>query len=80
MEGIGRDRLQLQDVPIPAHGKGEILVKVTAVALNYRNKMVIESGRGLLLIFPSNGQHPIALIIVKNRLNNRILFLSASSG
>ena len=52
MDGIGRDRLRLQDVQIPAPGKGEILVKVTTVALNYRDKMVIESGRGLPLIFP----------------------------
>lgn len=52
MDGIGMDHLLLKDVSIPTPGNGEVLVKVTAVALNYRDKMVIESGRGLPLKFP----------------------------
>jgi NADPH:quinone reductase-like Zn-dependent oxidoreductase len=52
MDGIGRDRLALRDVPIPEAGPGEVLVSVAAVALNYRDKMVVESGRGLPLRFP----------------------------
>lgn len=52
MDGIGRGRLELRDVAIPAPQRGEILVNVAAVSLNHRDKMVIESGRGLPLAFP----------------------------
>ena len=51
MDALGRDRLELKQAPIPSPGPGEVLVKVAAVALNYRDKMVIESGRGLPLTF-----------------------------
>jgi NADPH:quinone reductase-like Zn-dependent oxidoreductase len=52
MDGIGRTRLELREVPVPRPKRGEVLVNVTAVSLNYRDKMVIETGRGLPLIFP----------------------------
>jgi NADPH:quinone reductase-like Zn-dependent oxidoreductase len=52
MDGIGRDRLALRERPIPVPGPHEVLVAVGAVALNHRDKMVIESGRGLPLSFP----------------------------
>ena len=52
MDGIGRDRLKLQEVAVPVPKKQEVLVKVGAVALNYRDKMVIETGRGLPIQFP----------------------------
>lgn len=52
LDGIGRDRLTLREAPIPEPGPGQVLVKVGAVALNYRDKMVVESGRGLPLVFP----------------------------
>jgi len=52
MDGIGRDRLALREVPIPKPRQGEVLVNVAAVALNFRDKMVIENGRGLPLVFP----------------------------
>lgn len=52
MAGLGRDRLRLCDVPIPAPRPGEVLVKVEAVSLNYRDKLVIESGMGIPLAFP----------------------------
>ena len=52
MDGIGRDRLELRTVPIPKPGRGQVLVKVAAVSLNRRDKMVVESGRGLPLVFP----------------------------
>ena len=45
MDGIGRDRLALRERPIPGPGRHEVLVAVGAVALNHRDKMVIESGR-----------------------------------
>lgn len=52
MGGIGRDRLALTDAPIPEPRPGELLVKVAAVSLNYRDKLVIEGGMGLPLVFP----------------------------
>lgn len=52
MDGIGPGRLELRDVPVPAPGPDEILVKVTAASLNYRDKLVIEGGMGLPLTFP----------------------------
>lgn len=52
MDAIGRERLELRERPIPSPGPNEVLVKVAAVALNYRDKMVAETGRGLPLAFP----------------------------
>lgn len=52
MDGIGRDRLALRARPIPVPRRGEVLVRVGAVALNHRDKMVIETGRGLPLNLP----------------------------
>lgn len=52
INAVGRQHLKLNDVPIPRVGPGEVLVKVHAVALNYRDKMVVETGRGLPLTFP----------------------------
>ncbi|CAO3438894.1 zinc-dependent alcohol dehydrogenase family protein [Azospirillum endophyticum] len=52
IDAIGRERLELRSVPILSPGPREVLVKVAAVALNHRDKMVIESGRGLPLEFP----------------------------
>ena len=52
IDAIGRDRLSLREIPVPAAGPRQVLVKVAAVALNHRDKMVVESGRGLPLAFP----------------------------
>jgi NADPH:quinone reductase-like Zn-dependent oxidoreductase len=52
MDGIGRDQLQLRSAPVPVPGPGQVLVRVHAVSLNHRDKMVIDSGRGLPLSYP----------------------------
>lgn len=52
MDAIGRDRLKLNLVPQPSPAPGEVLVKVAAVSLNYRDKLMIETGMGLKLAFP----------------------------
>ncbi len=52
MDAMGRGHLALREVPRPEPRRGEVLVNVAAVSLNYRDKMVIESGRGLALDFP----------------------------
>ncbi|WLI77180.1 NAD(P)-dependent alcohol dehydrogenase [Kosakonia sp. H02] len=48
----GRDALELNTVLVPQPASDEVLVKVLAVSLNHRDKMVIEHGRGLPLRFP----------------------------
>ncbi|MBN2292810.1 MAG: NAD(P)-dependent alcohol dehydrogenase [Pirellulales bacterium] len=52
MDAIGRDRLSLAATEVPRPGVSEVLVKVSAVSLNYRDKLVIETGMGLSLAFP----------------------------
>lgn len=47
MDGVGRSRLELREVLKPTPKPGEVLVKVAAVSLNYRDKMMIENGRDL---------------------------------
>lgn len=43
----GRENLKLIDAIIPTPGPGEILIKVAAVSLNYRDKLLIDAGFGL---------------------------------
>ena len=64
MDGIGRNRLELREAPTPKPGRGEVLVKVTAVSLNYRDRKVIESGAGLPLAFPFTPCSDLAGIVV----------------
>ena len=52
MDRVGRGELGLRQVPIPKPGPGEVLVKVGAASLNYRDKMVIEGSMPLPLTFP----------------------------
>ncbi|MCE0763298.1 NAD(P)-dependent alcohol dehydrogenase [Pseudonocardia kujensis] len=52
MDGIGRERLRLSDVPIPTPEQGEVVVEVRAVSLNHRDRLVVDDGRGLPLRFP----------------------------
>ncbi len=52
METPGREQLKLETVGKPKPGPGEVLVRVTAASLNYRDKLVIETGFGLPLTFP----------------------------
>lgn len=50
---FGRDTLRLEDAPVPEPRAGELLVKVAAVSLNYRDKLVIDNGMGgMPLPFP----------------------------
>ncbi|WP_271298898.1 zinc-dependent alcohol dehydrogenase family protein [Sphingomonas sp. CV7422] len=52
MTDYGRANLRLARVPRPEPRAGEVLVKVAAVALNYRDKLVIDNGLGTHLPFP----------------------------
>ncbi|AOJ81837.1 alcohol dehydrogenase [Burkholderia savannae] len=42
LDAFGIDRLALAQRPVPKPGDGELLVRVAAVSLNYRDKLVIE--------------------------------------
>lgn len=52
MDAAGRDRLVLANAAKPRPAAGEILVKVVAVSLNYRDKLVIDTGFGLKMSYP----------------------------
>ncbi|WP_437373237.1 zinc-dependent alcohol dehydrogenase family protein [Inquilinus limosus] len=52
MSRLGRDGLSLVEVAVPRPGPGEILVRVGAVSLNYRDRLVVEDGMGMALDFP----------------------------
>jgi NADPH:quinone reductase-like Zn-dependent oxidoreductase len=64
MDAFGRDRLKLKEAPTPSPGPGEALVKVAAVALNYRDKLMIESGMGLDVAFPFTPASDLAGVVV----------------
>jgi NADPH:quinone reductase-like Zn-dependent oxidoreductase len=49
MDALGRQHLKLSESAIPQPGPHEIRVKVNAVSLNYRDKLMIETGMGLEL-------------------------------
>lgn len=42
LHGFGRENLALTDKPIPEPGPTEVLVRVGAVSLNYRDKLLVE--------------------------------------
>lgn len=42
LSSFGTENLHLADVPLPEPGPDELLVKVSAVSLNYRDKLVLE--------------------------------------
>jgi len=44
---FGRENLRMVEVPVPAPGAHEVLVCVSAVSLNYRDKLIIQNGMGL---------------------------------
>lgn len=46
LKDIGRANLALADSPTPTPGDNEILVKVSAVSLNYRDRLLIDQGLG----------------------------------
>ncbi len=52
MDGFGRAALTLETAAVPRPAAGEVLVKVAAVSLNYRDLMIIADGMGGPLAFP----------------------------
>ncbi|WP_035052734.1 zinc-dependent alcohol dehydrogenase family protein [Andreprevotia chitinilytica] len=52
MKDYGAQYLALDDAPIPQPGPGEVLVKVSAVSINFRDKLIVASGMGMPLKWP----------------------------
>src|SRR5438034_11726842 len=50
--GFGRENLACADVPIPKPGPSEVLIRVSAVSLNYRDKLLVEALYNPHLTFP----------------------------
>lgn len=42
LKGFGLDNLKLEDVALPTPGKNEVLIKVGAVSLNFRDKAIVD--------------------------------------
>lgn len=52
IDELGARNLKLTERPVPQAGPGEVLVRTTAVSLNFRDKLVLENGMGMPLAFP----------------------------
>src|SRR5476651_697898 len=52
ISSFGLDNLELAAMPRPVPKAGEILVKIEAVSLNYRDTQVVENGMTAALAFP----------------------------
>jgi NADPH:quinone reductase-like Zn-dependent oxidoreductase len=52
LSGFGRENLICVDVPNPKPGPSEVLIRVSAVSLNYRDKLLVEGLYNPDLIFP----------------------------
>ncbi|KAF0812841.1 alcohol dehydrogenase [Andreprevotia sp. IGB-42] len=52
MKDFGAQYLALEEVAVPQPGPGEVLVKVAAAGINYRDKMMVENGMGMPLEWP----------------------------
>ncbi|OHV81341.1 NAD(P)-dependent alcohol dehydrogenase [Ensifer sp. LCM 4579] len=52
MDAIGPQNLKVTERAVPEFGERDVLVRTTAVSLNYRDKLVLETGMGLDLAFP----------------------------
>jgi len=52
-EGVGLDRLQLDDLPMPEPKNDEVRIRVEAFALNYGDFGLMDNDYPFLLEFPS---------------------------
>jgi NADPH:quinone reductase-like Zn-dependent oxidoreductase len=52
MDAVGRDRLRLKETDVPKPGPGQVLVRVGAVSLNYRDLLVLDGKMGEGRAFP----------------------------
>jgi NADPH:quinone reductase-like Zn-dependent oxidoreductase len=52
LQAFGRENLRLVDKPIPQPGPSDVLLRVNAVSLNYRDKLVVEGQYNPAMTFP----------------------------
>ncbi|HEV7306817.1 MAG TPA: NAD(P)-dependent alcohol dehydrogenase [Ensifer sp.] len=52
IDTFGAKNLKIAERAVPEAGPGEVLVRTTAVSLNFRDKLVLENGMGMPLAFP----------------------------
>lgn len=52
-ETVAPHDLKLAERPVPEAGEHDIIVRTLAVSLNYRDKLVLETGMGSISLFPS---------------------------
>ncbi|QNI38107.1 zinc-dependent alcohol dehydrogenase family protein [Edaphobacter albus] len=52
LKAFGRENLVLNDIPEPTPGPGEVLIRVSSVALNYRDKLLYDGTYNPHLEFP----------------------------
>jgi NADPH:quinone reductase-like Zn-dependent oxidoreductase len=52
LQAFGRENLSLNEVPKPTPGPGEVLVHISSVALNYRDKLLYDGNYNPHLEFP----------------------------
>ena len=52
LTGFGLDHLVLNDIPQPEPGPGEVLIRISAVSLNYRDKLLCDGTYNPHLQFP----------------------------
>lgn len=65
MAAHGRENLLLRDAVVPAPKAGEVLVRVGAVSLNYRDKLVFSGGAGASFTAPLTPASDMAGTIVE---------------
>jgi len=64
IQSLGLEKLMLASVPLPVLKAGDVLVKVEAVSLNYRDGEVAQNGMGVPLTFPFTPASDMAGTIV----------------
>ncbi|OWZ90300.1 alcohol dehydrogenase [Sinorhizobium sp. LM21] len=52
IDALGAENLKITERRVPEPGPGEVLVRTTAVSLNFRDKLVLDNGMGMPLSFP----------------------------
>ncbi len=52
IDALGAQNLKLTERAIPEAGPGDVLVRTTAISLNFRDKLVLENGMGMPIAFP----------------------------
>ena len=52
LSSFGREQLRQVELPLPTPGPGQILVRVGAVSLNYRDLLMVRDGMGMKFDMP----------------------------